>query len=195
MHDLLQIEDSNGPIYTFTPTFVNSNTVVMSPGELTDEKGPSSIVSIPPMPPDTNNETDLRQSPKLLNKTTENEVKEKSPDDGFPKGRKLGVIMFALCLTVFCVALDNTIIATAIPSTDEFHALQDIGWYGSAYLLTTSAFQLFYGKLYANVSIKTVFLAALLIFEVGSVVCGTASSSQALIIGVSFWKYIQYLYC
>ena len=42
---------------------------------------------------------------------------------------------------------DRTIIATAIPTiTDDFHALNDVGWYGSAYMLTSCAFQLFFGK-------------------------------------------------
>jgi hypothetical protein len=42
------------------------------------------------------------------------------------------VIIVALCLAVFLVALDQTIIATAIPRiTDHFHSVQDIGWYGS----------------------------------------------------------------
>jgi hypothetical protein len=42
-----------------------------------------------------------------------------------------------LCFSVFCVALDNTIIATATPRiTDEFHALQDVGWYGSGERIT-----------------------------------------------------------
>lgn len=101
-----------------------------------------------------------------------------------PHGFKLFVIMFALCLAVFCVALDMTIVATAIPRiSDTFHALQDIGWYGSAYLLTTCAFQLFYGKLYVLFNIKLVFLVALAIFEVGSLVCATAPNSTALIVG------------
>jgi hypothetical protein len=39
-------------------------------------------------------------------------------------------------LAVFCVALDNNIIAVAIPRiTNEFHTLNHVGWYGSAYLL------------------------------------------------------------
>ena len=49
-----------------------------------------------------------------------------------PAGLKLTFIIFGLCLSVFCVALDTTIISTAIPRiTDDFHALQDVGWYGS----------------------------------------------------------------
>ncbi|KAF2663105.1 MFS general substrate transporter [Microthyrium microscopicum] len=102
----------------------------------------------------------------------------------YPKGWKLGLISVALCLAVFCMALDNTIIATAIPRiTDHFHALDDVGWYVSVYLLTTCSFQLIFGKLYTFYSIKWVFLSALLVFEVGSVVCATAPTSNALIVG------------
>ena len=39
------------------------------------------------------------------------------------------VIFVALILAIFCVALDNTIIVTAIPRiTDDYHALNDVGW-------------------------------------------------------------------
>ena len=82
------------------------------------------------------------------------------------------------------MALDNTIIATAIPRiTDDFHALDDVGWYGSAYLLCTCAFQLLYGKLYTFFSVKWIYIAAIIVFEIGSAVCGAAPNSTALIIG------------
>ncbi|KAK6425937.1 MFS sugar transporter [Oleoguttula sp. CCFEE 5521] len=102
----------------------------------------------------------------------------------YPKKMQLFLITVALCLSVFCFALDNTIIATAIPKiTDEFHAINDVGWYGSAYLLTTCAFQLMFGKFYTFFNIKYVYLTALLIFEIGSAVCGAAPNSTAFIIG------------
>jgi MFS family permease len=79
---------------------------------------------------------------------------------------------------------DNTIIATAIPRiTDHFNSIDDIGWYGSSYLLTTCAFQLLFGKIYTFYPVKWVFLGAIFIFEVGSAVCGAAPTSEALIIG------------
>lgn len=79
---------------------------------------------------------------------------------------------------------DNTIIATAIPTiTDQFKSLGDVGWYGSAYLLTICCFQLIFGKLYSFLSVKWVFLTALFLFELGSLVCGIAPTSKALIIG------------
>ncbi|KAM0713932.1 hypothetical protein Q7P37_010895 [Cladosporium fusiforme] len=94
------------------------------------------------------------------------------------------ILVSSLCLAIFCQALDNTIIATAIPRiTDDFGSLDDIGWYASSYLLATCAFQLSYGKLYKVFPTKWVFLSALAIFELGSLVCGAAPTSVGLIMG------------
>lgn len=102
----------------------------------------------------------------------------------YPSGVKLALITVALCLAVFLMALDNSIIATAIPKiTDQFHSLDAVGWYGSAYLLTTAALQLLFGKFYSYLNIKWVFLSAIGIFELGSLICGVAPNSTALIIG------------
>ena len=50
----------------------------------------------------------------------------------YPGGLVLAAIVLALCLAVFLVALDQTIIATAIPRiTDRFQSVKDIGWYGA----------------------------------------------------------------
>lgn len=102
----------------------------------------------------------------------------------YPKKGKLALITAALCLSVFCMALDNTIIATAIPRiTDDFKSFDDVAWYGASYLLTTSATCLLYGKLYTYLNIKWVYICALAIFEIGSAICGAAPNSPAFIIG------------
>ena len=82
------------------------------------------------------------------------------------------------------VALDMTIVATAIPRiTDEFHSLNQVGWYGSAFFLTVGAFQSTWGKAYKYFPLKTAFLIAISIFELGSLLCGVAQNSITLIIG------------
>ncbi|KAJ9148310.1 Major facilitator superfamily transporter [Pleurostoma richardsiae] len=102
----------------------------------------------------------------------------------YPSGLKLAVLMTAVFVSMFLVSLDRLIISTAIPRiTDDFHSVTDIGWYGSAYLLATCAFQLLFGKLYTFYSVKVVFLATVLLFEIGSAVCGAAPNSIAFIIG------------
>lgn len=51
-------------------------------------------------------------------------------EDKFPGWRKLVLITMALYLSMFLVALDRTIIGTAIPKiTDDFHSINDVGWY------------------------------------------------------------------
>lgn len=79
---------------------------------------------------------------------------------------------------------DRTILAVAIPAlTNTFHSITDIGWYGSSYMLTAACFNPIFGRIYALYSTKTCFLTSILIFEVGSAVCGAARSSVAFIIG------------
>lgn len=76
------------------------------------------------------------------------------------------------------------IIAAAVPRiTDEFDSLDDIGWYGSAYMLTAACFMPISGRVYQLYSTKLTFLLSLLIFEIGSTLCGAAPNSIAFIIG------------
>ncbi|KAF2749814.1 MFS general substrate transporter [Sporormia fimetaria CBS 119925] len=117
-------------------------------------------------------------------KSAEPEPAAAEEDIEYPKAWKLGAITLALCLSIFCMALDNTIIVTAIPRiTDQFNAVNDVGWYGSAYMLTTCALQLIFGKFYTYYSIKWVYLIALFIFEVGSLICAVAPNSVTFIVG------------
>ena len=92
--------------------------------------------------------------------------------------------MFSLYISIFLVALDRTILGPAIPAiTNQFQSTKDIGWYGSAYMLTACGFILLYGRIYTFFPTKPVFLSGIVLFEVGSAVCGAASSSLVLIIG------------
>lgn len=84
------------------------------------------------------------------------------------------------------------------PQTTQFNSLQDTAWYATyllliaisnirrynaTFLLTTSAFQIPFGRAYTLLSTKWTFLSSIVIFEIGSAVCGAAPSSIALIIG------------
>lgn len=111
-------------------------------------------------------------------------VDDDSSEHSWLSGSKLAVVLLALCVSNFLVALDTTIIATAIPAiSDDFHSLPDVGWYVSAYFLTNCAFQLLYGKLYSLYNIKWVFISAMVIFEIGSLICAVAPTSPVFIFG------------
>ncbi|KAI0444741.1 putative MFS aflatoxin efflux pump [Xylaria telfairii] len=102
------------------------------------------------------------------------------------KGIRLGLLLLSIYVSVFLINLDQLIVSTAIPQiTDEFHSLQDIGWYGSAYLLTSCSFQLMFGKIYTFYSARVVYLISILFFEAGSAICGASPTSAVFIAGRS----------
>ena len=118
--------------------------------------------------------------------TTPAAESEADPNDEteYPGGLKLALITIGLALATFVIALDNTIIATAIPQiTTVFNSLNDVGWYGSSYLLTTTSLQPTFGKIYSYFNVKWTYLTALVIFEVGSIICAAAVNSTMLIVG------------
>ncbi|KAJ0357446.1 hypothetical protein COL154_010145 [Colletotrichum chrysophilum] len=113
------------------------------------------------------------------------EANEEGNDESqYPQGLKLAVIILSNMIAMFLVALDRTIITTAIPRiTDDFHSLNDVSWYASAYLITSCATQLLWGRIFTFYSTKAIYLIAIFLFELGSLLCGVAPNSVAFIIG------------
>lgn len=102
----------------------------------------------------------------------------------YPSAAKTALIMVSLYISIFLVALDRTIMGPAIAAiTNEFNSIDDIGWYGSAYMLTSAGFILLYGRIYTFFPTKPVFLSGIFLFEGGSAICGASTSSMMLIIG------------
>ncbi|KAL6789516.1 major facilitator superfamily domain-containing protein [Trichoderma sp. SZMC 28013] len=90
-------------------------------------------------------------------------------------GPALALVMMGLGLTVFLIALDTSIVATAIPFiTEHFHSTADIGW---------CSLQPLSGKLFATFSLKWTFLGFFALFELGSLLCATAVNSNMFICG------------
>ncbi|KAM3521390.1 hypothetical protein NHJ13051_006281 [Beauveria bassiana] len=101
-------------------------------------------------------------------------------------GWRLFSVMLAITLACFLYLLDVSILVTAIPKiTSDFHSLTDIGWYGATYNLASAALQPLSGKFYTYFHAKWTFLAFFLVFEIGNLVCGVATSSTMIIVGRS----------
>ncbi|MCJ1307349.1 hypothetical protein MMC25_000995 [Agyrium rufum] len=102
----------------------------------------------------------------------------------YPQGLRLFTVLLCLALGTFLVAIDTVIISVAIPRiSTQFQAANDVGWYGSAYLLTLTALQPAVGTLYKLFNVKGIYLICITIFEAGSIVCAIAPSSSVFIIG------------
>ncbi|KAH7245152.1 major facilitator superfamily domain-containing protein [Fusarium tricinctum] len=102
----------------------------------------------------------------------------------YPPKKVVLPTMIALFLVFFLVALDRTIIGTAIPTISaEFDSFGDIAWYESAFLLPLCVFQLSFGLVFKYYSTKWVLFTLAAIFEIGSIVCAAAPTSNALIVG------------
>ncbi|RMZ83865.1 hypothetical protein DV737_g1486, partial [Chaetothyriales sp. CBS 132003] len=112
------------------------------------------------------------------------DTKQVAKGKDYPTGFRLFVIVAALFTSMFLLALDLTILATAIPKiTDEFHRLDHISWYASAFFLTLGGFQSSWGRIYKFFPLKTSFICSILLFELGSLISAVAPSSAALIVG------------
>ncbi|RIB27078.1 major facilitator superfamily domain-containing protein [Gigaspora rosea] len=92
-------------------------------------------------------------------------------------------IYISLGFAVFLSALDQTIVATALPKiASDFNGLDQIAWVATSYLLTMTSFQPIYGKLSDIFGRKVTFLFLIFIFELGSLLCGVASDMVSMII-------------
>ncbi|EOO00201.1 putative major facilitator superfamily transporter protein [Phaeoacremonium minimum UCRPA7] len=130
---------------------------------------------------DTGGETDEERGDEVEDAPQEERAAD--PMD-YPTGVRLTFIIVALVLSIFLVSLDMTIVATAIPRiTDEFGGLDDVAWYGSAFFMTLGGFQSAWGKAYKYFPLKITFLLSIFVFELGSLICGVAPNSTALIVG------------
>lgn len=96
--------------------------------------------------------------------TTEGRLSAQSHE--YPTYWHLAIILLSLALGTLLVAIDTTIISVAIPKiSTDFNALDQIGWYGSAYLLTLTALQPMFSNVYKFFHAKAVYLMCILIFE------------------------------
>ncbi|KAL8873419.1 MAG: hypothetical protein Q9174_001114 [Haloplaca sp. 1 TL-2023] len=98
-------------------------------------------------------------------------------------GWKWATAMAAILSTTFLFALDNTIVADIQPAiVNQFNDVARLPWFGVGFGLGSTAV-LPWGKAYGIFSVKWLFIATVILFEVGSTVCGAAPNVNALIIG------------
>jgi EmrB/QacA subfamily drug resistance transporter len=97
-------------------------------------------------------------------------------------GGRLRVVIGALLLVMLLASLDQTIVSTALPTiVGDLGGLEHISWVVTAYLLAITVVTPLYGKLGDLYGRKVVLQGALVIFLIGSVLCGLAQGMTELI--------------
>ncbi|HEY4855212.1 MAG TPA: MFS transporter [Xanthobacteraceae bacterium] len=97
-------------------------------------------------------------------------------------GTSVVTVLGALFLALLLAALDQTIVATALPTiVGELGGLTHLSWVVTAYLLTSTVAGPFYGKLGDIYGRKIILQSAIVIFLVGSALCGLAQNMIGLI--------------
>jgi EmrB/QacA subfamily drug resistance transporter len=104
-----------------------------------------------------------------------------------PQRTKL-VILAGVLVSLFLAALDQTIVATALPAiVEDFNGLGLVSWVSTGYLLASTAMVPIYGKLSDLYGRKVILLWGIVVFLLGSVLCGIAASMVQLI----FYRVLQ----
>ncbi|GAB1525467.1 hypothetical protein RhiTH_008630 [Rhizoctonia solani] len=81
-------------------------------------------------------------------------------------GAKLALAFVGMLLSILLVALDQTIVATALPKiASHFDALSQVSWIVSGYFLTQAGLLLLYGQLLIVASTKWIYVAAVLFVQ------------------------------
>ena len=92
-------------------------------------------------------------------------------------------ILVSLMLTMFLAALDQTIVATALPTIGrQFHDVSSLSWVITAYLLASTAVAPVFGTLSDIYGRRAMIIAAMSLFIAGSVLCALAPNMPMLIV-------------
>ena len=104
-----------------------------------------------------------------------------------PQG-KVWAIFGGLMLAMLLAALDQTIVATALPTiVSDLGGAEHLSWVVTAYMLASTATTVLWGKLGDLFGRKTLFITCILIFLVGSILSGTSQTMGQLIA----WRAVQ----
>lgn len=99
-------------------------------------------------------------------------------------GWRLALVTVSLALCMFLTGVDGSVIGVATPGiTTSFHAIDDLAWYGSGYMLPHTILHPILGVLCKSFNARYVFLTSIVIFEAGSCLCAAAPTSTSFIIG------------
>lgn len=121
------------------------------------------------------------------------EIKEKWREQkrmvkNLEKKNNVGIIIAALLLATLMASMDNTILATAMGTiVGDLGGFDKLMWVTSAYMIAEMAGMPIFGKLSDMYGRKRFFIFGIIVFMIGSALCGTANS----IVQLSIYRAIQ----
>src|SRR5262245_41294013 len=99
-----------------------------------------------------------------------------------PRQQRTGLIFGALLLGLLLASLDQTIVSTALPTiVGDLGGINHLSWVVTAYLLASTVVTPLYGKLGDLYGRKLVLQVAIVLFLIGSALCGIAQNMPELI--------------
>ncbi|HEY5845530.1 MAG TPA: DHA2 family efflux MFS transporter permease subunit [Microlunatus sp.] len=99
-----------------------------------------------------------------------------APAGDYLSHKQILVVMGGLMAGMFLAALDQSIVGVALPKiTSELGGLDKLSWVVTAYLLTSTAATPLWGKISDLLGRRPIFQSAIVVFLVGSIICGFAS--------------------
>ncbi|KAJ6544192.1 major facilitator superfamily domain-containing protein [Mycena capillaripes] len=129
------------------------------------------------------NEGTIQEATNVTKTVPENQKKSREDDEHIIPHNNLPLVFISLMLTAFLAALDQTIVATALPTiVAQLGGGKNYSWVGSAYLVAAAAMSPAYGKLSDIFGRKKVLYPSIIIFLIGSALCGAAKSMTWLIL-------------
>jgi len=103
--------------------------------------------------------------------------------DGERSHAEIMVVVVALMLAMLLAALDQTIVSTALPRiASDLNGLSKLSWVVTSYLITSAVVTPLYGKISDQLGRKKIFQTAIIIFLIGSALCGLSQNMTQLII-------------
>lgn len=157
------------------------------------EEKPQPIIGSRPQTPENYNPEILekgKDSSLQANDAENPQPEEESAGDGtvasqhYLSGVPLISCMGSLLITMFLIALDQTIVATILTTVGErFNDFGKVSWLTSAFMLPMCVLALSWGKISMILGRKYAMLVAIVLFELGSLICALANSMDMLIGG------------
>ncbi|TVY33310.1 Efflux pump [Lachnellula subtilissima] len=99
-------------------------------------------------------------------------------------GFKWVLVISSVLTSTFLFGLDTTIVADIQPAIiSEFNAIKKLPWISVAFLLLSASTTLFWGQVYGQYNTKVLYITCVLIFEIGSIICGATQNIDGLIVG------------